>query len=188
MNFATAQEFYDFCVDHKACKEGLVEIKGLTLAEWWDKTNRGDWMLWLRDEGVWDFTPVQLAEYRAHHGPGVGRIQAHHGTGVGRIQAHRGTGVGRIQAHHGIGVGRIQAHHGPGVGRIQAHHGIGVGRIQAHHGPGVGRIRSHHGTGVGRIRPHHGTGNPRDYRQPVQGIDIRLAGEENKWQTTRQTL
>ena len=63
MNFATAPEFYDFCVDHKACEEGLVEIKGLTLAEWWDKTNRGDWMLWLRDEGVWDFTPVQLAEY-----------------------------------------------------------------------------------------------------------------------------
>ena len=63
MNFATAQEFYDFCVDHEACEEGLVEIKGLTLAEWWDKTNRGDWMLWLRDEGVWDFTPVQLAEY-----------------------------------------------------------------------------------------------------------------------------
>ena len=63
MNFATAPEFYDFCVDHKACEEGLVEIKGLTLAEWWDKTKRGDWMLWLRDEGVWDFTPVQLAEY-----------------------------------------------------------------------------------------------------------------------------
>ena len=63
MNFATAQEFYDFCVRSAACKEGLVEIKGLTLAEWWDKTNRGDWMLWLRDEGVWDFTPVQLAEY-----------------------------------------------------------------------------------------------------------------------------
>ena len=63
MNFATAQEFYDFCVDHEACEEGLVEIKGLTLAEWWDKTERGNWMLWLRDEGVWDFTPVQLAEY-----------------------------------------------------------------------------------------------------------------------------
>ena len=63
MNFATAPEFYDFCVDHKACEEGLVEIKGLTLAEWWDKTNRGDWMLWLRNKGVWDFTPVQLAEY-----------------------------------------------------------------------------------------------------------------------------
>ena len=63
MNFATAQEFYDFCVDHEACEEGLVEIKGLTLAEWWDKTDHGNWMLWLRDEGVWDFTPVQLAEY-----------------------------------------------------------------------------------------------------------------------------
>ena len=71
MNFATAQEFYDFCVDHEACEEGLVEIKGLTLAEWWDKTNRGDWMLWLRDKGVWDFTPVQWAEYRRITAPAL---------------------------------------------------------------------------------------------------------------------
>ena len=71
MNFATAPEFYDFCVDHEACEEGLVEIKGLTLAEWWDETKRGDWMLWLRNKGVWDFTPVQLAEYERITAPAL---------------------------------------------------------------------------------------------------------------------
>ena len=75
MNFATAPEFYNFCVDHKACKEGLVEIKGLTLAEWWDKTNRGDWMLWLRNKGVWDFTPVQLAEYERIKTPALAEYE-----------------------------------------------------------------------------------------------------------------
>ena len=43
----TAQEFYDVCVRHVACRNGLRAIKGLTLAEWWSKTERGDWMLWL---------------------------------------------------------------------------------------------------------------------------------------------
>jgi len=33
-NFATAQEFYDFCVAHHACADGLAEIKGRTLADW----------------------------------------------------------------------------------------------------------------------------------------------------------
>ncbi|MGO9073866.1 MAG: hypothetical protein ACLQEI_06860 [Terriglobales bacterium] len=65
MNFKTAQEFYDFCVQHVACEEGLAEIKGLTLADWWDKTKRGDYMGWLRENGVWKFPAPIDAKYEA---------------------------------------------------------------------------------------------------------------------------
>ena len=30
MKFQTAKAFYDFCVKHDACEEGLAEISGLT--------------------------------------------------------------------------------------------------------------------------------------------------------------
>ncbi len=69
MIFKTAQEFYDFCVQHKACEEGLAEIEGLTLADWWDKTKRGDYMLWLREKGVWTFPAPIDAKYRADRAP-----------------------------------------------------------------------------------------------------------------------
>ena len=62
-NFSTAQEFSEFCEGRHACASGLDEIRGLTLAEWWDKTQRGDWMEWLKCYDVWCFTPAQQAEY-----------------------------------------------------------------------------------------------------------------------------
>jgi len=52
MNFKTAYEFYDFCVEHEACETGLAEIKGKTIAAWWDTTQHGDWMEWLREKRV----------------------------------------------------------------------------------------------------------------------------------------
>ncbi len=87
MKFQTAKAFYDFCVKHDACEEGLAEISGLTLdeweirhpngkagynpdggltiADWWDKTERADWMLWLRDQDVWNFPVPSNAKWRA---------------------------------------------------------------------------------------------------------------------------
>jgi hypothetical protein len=65
MNFKTADEFYDFCVAHDACEPGLAEIKGKTLASWWEETQHGDWMIWLRKKGVWQFNPEQQLEYLA---------------------------------------------------------------------------------------------------------------------------
>ncbi len=69
MIFKTAQEFYDFCVQHEACEEGLAEIEGLTLADWWDKTKRGDYMGWLRENGVWKFPAPIDAKYEADRAP-----------------------------------------------------------------------------------------------------------------------
>ena len=69
MIFKTAKKFYDFCVQHEACQEGLAEIKGLTLADWWDKTKRGDYMLWLREKGVWTFPEPINAKYGAALAP-----------------------------------------------------------------------------------------------------------------------
>ena len=63
MNFKTANEFYDFCRRHDACADALQAIAGLTIAEWWDKTDRGDWMMWLADKNVWRFNDQQEAEY-----------------------------------------------------------------------------------------------------------------------------
>ena len=64
-HFATPEEFYEFCVSEGACKEGLAAIKGHTLADWWDTTNRGEWMMWLHTRGVWHFPPSLLADYLA---------------------------------------------------------------------------------------------------------------------------
>ena len=61
----TPQDFYDFCVERKACADGLHAIAGLTAAEAWDATNRGDWMMWLRERGAWSFTTEQLQNYEA---------------------------------------------------------------------------------------------------------------------------
>ena len=61
--FATAEEFYEFCADRDASAELLAEIKGHTLAEWWETTEHGDWMLWLEKYGVWTFTAPAEAEY-----------------------------------------------------------------------------------------------------------------------------
>ena len=69
MIFKTAKKFYDFCVQHEACEEGLAEIKGLTLADWWDKTKRGDYMLWLRKKGVWTFPEPINAKYESYRAP-----------------------------------------------------------------------------------------------------------------------
>jgi hypothetical protein len=60
----TADEFYDFCEEHFACEEGLEAIKGLTFAEWWAKTDRGDWMMWLKNEGLWSFSLEQRKAYK----------------------------------------------------------------------------------------------------------------------------
>ena len=65
----TAQKFYDFCVKHDACKVGLQAIRGLTAAKWWDATNRGDWMLWLRGQEVWSFTTEQQQDFEAKVAP-----------------------------------------------------------------------------------------------------------------------
>ena len=62
-NFKTAEEFYSFCAENEACTDGLNEIRGKTLADWWDSTERGDWMMWLLVKGVWEFTPTQREEY-----------------------------------------------------------------------------------------------------------------------------
>jgi hypothetical protein len=59
----TAEKFYEFCSKRKACKEGLAAISGLTASEWWEKTNRGDWMMWLEYEGAWKFTSKQFIDY-----------------------------------------------------------------------------------------------------------------------------
>ena len=77
--FKTAQEFYDFCAKEHACKEGLEEIRNKKLEDWWDVTQRGDWMLWLNECGVWEFTMEQLAEYKRVQAPALAeyeRVQA----------------------------------------------------------------------------------------------------------------
>ncbi len=60
-----SEEFYDFCVRHEACHDGLAAIAGLTAEEWWNTTNRGDWMLWLDSKGAWKFSRQQKRNYRA---------------------------------------------------------------------------------------------------------------------------
>ena len=49
-----ASEFTAFCKSKSACREGLVWIKGKSLAEFWSTCDRADWMLWLcgRMEGT----------------------------------------------------------------------------------------------------------------------------------------
>ena len=42
-----AEQFTALCKSKGACREGLEWIRGKSLAEFWQTTDRADWMLWL---------------------------------------------------------------------------------------------------------------------------------------------
>ena len=64
-----AEEFYAYCVKHGACKDGLKAIEGLSFDQFWETTERGDWMLWLQLRGLWWMTPEIYAAYWAQIKP-----------------------------------------------------------------------------------------------------------------------
>jgi hypothetical protein len=43
-----AEQFYDFCVQNKACDEGLEAIKGLSLDEFWNNAKIEPFLMDLR--------------------------------------------------------------------------------------------------------------------------------------------
>lgn len=59
----TAQDFWEFCMANNACEESHAHIANKTALEFWDETKRGDWLLWLRNRGAWDFAPEQFEKY-----------------------------------------------------------------------------------------------------------------------------
>ena len=55
-----AKQFYNYCKKHQACDEGLKWITGKSLEEFWNTSDRGDWMLWLINNSDNNATDKQL--------------------------------------------------------------------------------------------------------------------------------
>lgn len=55
-----AKQFYQHCKAHDACEEGLAWIKGKSMEEFWNTSDRGDWMIWLICNSENNVTDKQL--------------------------------------------------------------------------------------------------------------------------------